>query len=117
MTPQFSTEQITASRDNLLGEGLHARSTAILVHEQLICVTSELQKLEQEKARHDDAAAESIRSLQAECERLREAAVLAAAPLEAINMSGSIRLLGPDTQAAILEGIDAVRSAISGGVA
>jgi len=47
-----------------------------------------------------------------EIEQLRMAAVLAVAPLEALRISGASKLLSPETQAAIDEGIAAVRNAL-----
>ncbi|WP_088260354.1 hypothetical protein [Fimbriiglobus ruber] len=109
MTP----DQITASRDRLVSEGFHSSSEAVRVHDQL------LELMDAQEVNTEGAVA-SIADLQAECERLqdqverlRRAAVLAVAPLEAMVLSGSVKLLSPEVQEAVAEGIQAVREVIA----
>ncbi|WP_088255560.1 hypothetical protein [Fimbriiglobus ruber] len=108
MTP----DQITTSRDRLVSEGFHSSSEAVRVHDQLL-------ELMAAQEVNTEGAVASIADLQAECERLqnqvgrvKKAAVTAVVPLEVLRLSGSVKLLSPEVQEAVAEGIQAVREAI-----
>ncbi|WP_088255193.1 hypothetical protein [Fimbriiglobus ruber] len=109
MTP----DQITTSRDRLVSEGFHSSSEAVRVHERLLALMAAQEV-------NTEGAVASIVDLQVECEKLQEqverlkrAAVLAVAPLEAMNISGSLIFVCPEVRYAVAGGIQAVREVIT----